>query len=195
MSDIVETLMELNSPIEENFRLTPGQKKALKKIGIETMRDLLFYFPSRYESFSERKNIIDLKEGDKTTVFGKIIKTKTEKTWRKKINLSEITISDLTGAIKATWFNQPYIAKTLKEGDKVALTGKMTRGKSGLYIANPNYEKITSYEALGEGGEILAIYPESAGVTSRWLRYAIKKILRSLKAWPNDPLPKEVLKR
>lgn len=104
---------------------------------------MLFYFPSRYESFSERKNIVDLKEGDKTTVFGKIINTKTEKTWRRKINLSEITISDLTaGSVKATWFNQSYIAKTLKEGDKIALTGKITRGKSGFYIANPNYEKL-----------------------------------------------------
>lgn len=187
--------MNLDSPIEKNFRLTPRQKTALKKIGVKTAVDLLFYFPFRYESFSERKNIIDLQEGDKTTVFGEIIKTKTEKTWRKRINLSEITISDLTGAIKATWFNQPYIAKTLKKGDKVALTGKITRGKSGLYIANPNYEKINSYEALREGSAILAVYPESAGITSRWLRFAVKKILRASRAWPNDPLPKDILKR
>lgn len=192
--------MKLDSFVEENFRLTERQKKALEKLGLKTLRDLLFYFPSRYESFSERKNIIDLQEGDKTTVYGKITKSETQKSWQKRMPYSKIIISDLTSEIEAVWFRQPYISKMLKVGDKIALTGKIGRNKSGLCVTNPNYEKISAYEALGKGSAILAVYPETTGITSRWLRYAIQKILKdsALKIsngnpWIKDPIPQEIL--
>ena len=133
--------MELNSSIEKEFRLSPRQKTALDKIGLKTTKDLLFYFPSRYENFSERKNIASLAEGDKTTVFGEVLEASLGKTWRKRMAISEITVGDNTGIIKAVWFHQPYMAKMLNVGDKVALTGKISRNKSGLSISNPNFEK------------------------------------------------------
>jgi len=184
--------MPLNSLIEENFRLTSWQKKALKKLKLRTISDLIFYFPSRYESFSQRKNIIDLTEGDKTTVFGQVADIKMEKTWQKKMTLCQAVISDLTGTINAVWFHQPYIANILKIGDKVALSGKISRNKSGLYITNPTYEKISSYEALGEGSALLAIYPETRGLSSRWLRFAIQKILKNSELLP-DQIPEKIL--
>ena len=105
--------MELNSSIEKEFRLSPRQKTALGKLGLKTIRDLLFYFPSRYENFSERKNIINLTEGDKTTVFGEVLEASLGKTWRKKMAVSEISLGDNTGIIKAVWFHQPYMAKII----------------------------------------------------------------------------------
>lgn len=185
--------MNLSSFIEENFRLVDAQKRAMKKLGLKNLRDLLFYFPSRYESFSERKNIIDLKEGEKTTVYGTISGLKMNKSWRRRTAMASAIISDMTGIINVVWFSQPYVANILKDGDKVALTGKITHSKSGLYIANPSYEKISSYEALGKGGEIMAIYPETRGVTSRWLRFAIKKIIKTTEQFPSDPIPQEIL--
>jgi ATP-dependent DNA helicase RecG len=185
--------MDINSSLEENFRLTERQKRGLGKLGLKTIRDLLFYFPSRYENFSARKNIIDLQEGDKTTVYGKISDLKMEKSWQRKMPLSHAVISDFTGAIRAVWFHQPYVANILRNGDKVALTGKIGRNKNGLYLANPSYEKISSYEALGKGAAFLAIYPETPGITSRWLRFAIQKILKTTIEYPPDPLPLEIL--
>ncbi|NUQ57040.1 MAG: ATP-dependent DNA helicase RecG [Candidatus Paceibacter sp.] len=186
--------MTLNSPFEENFRLTERQKDGLAKLGLKTSRDLLFYFPSRYEHFSERKNIIDLAEGDKTTVFGEVLEAETSKTWRKKMAISEITVGDNTGLLNAVWFRQPYVAKMLKIGDKVALTGKISIGKSGFYVSNPSFEKISSYEALGEGSMILPIYPETVGITSRWLRFAVDRILKKVGLTElQDPLPEKVL--
>jgi len=187
--------MDIHSLIEDNFRLNERQKNGLKKLELKTIYDLLFYFPFRYESFSERKNIIDLKEGDKTTIYGEVLDIKKEKTWRKKLNITEAEIGDQTGVIKAVWFHQPYVANILEKGDKVSLTGKIAFGKSGLYISNPTYEKITSFENLGEGGSILAIYPETTGLTSRWFRFAIFKILKNLKNFPVDPLPLKILKK
>lgn len=181
------------SLIEENFRLTERQKKALAKIGLKTIRDLLFYFPSRYEQFSERKNIINLEEGDKTTVFGTVLETSLGKTWKKRMPIAEISVGDNTGIISAIWFHQAYMAKMINIGDKLALTGKVSRGKSGLYMSNPDFEKISSYEALGEGAMILPIYPESAGITSRWLRFAIQRILKSPMSDITDSVPPDIL--
>jgi len=187
--------MELNSSIEKEFRLSPRQKTALGKLGLKTIRDLLFYFPSRYENFSERKNIINLTEGDKTTVFGEVLEASLGKTWRKKMAVSEISLGDNTGIIKAVWFHQPYMAKIINIGDKVALTGKISRNKSVLFISNPDFEKISQYEALGEGSMILPVYPETSGITSRWLRFTVQKILNSLKENIVDPIPEEILKK
>ncbi|MBU1159903.1 DNA helicase RecG, partial [Patescibacteria group bacterium] len=186
--------MDLDSPIEKIFRLAERQKKALKNLGLKTVRDLLFYFPSRYENFSERKNIIDLQQGDKTTVYGKITDLKSERARFKKLHYTQAIISDFTGNIKAVWFRQPYLATILKIGDKVALTGKISLGKNGLYLANPTYERIGSYEDLGEGASLLAIYPETRGISSRWLRFSLDKILKNINEFPQDAIPEEILK-
>ncbi len=187
--------MELDSLIEKNFKITARQKRALGKLGLKTLRDMLFYFPSRYENFSERKNIIDLRDGDKTTVYGKIVETERQKTRTRKM-LSRIIISDFTGTINALWFNQPYITNILKVGDKVALTGKISSGKSGLYIANPTFKKVDSYEDLGGGEALLAVYPETRGITSRWMRFGAQKILAGISnADFHDPVPRNILKK
>lgn len=185
----------MDSLIEKNFRLSPKQKTALDKLGLKTTKDLLFYFPSRYENFSERKNIASLIDGDKTTVFGEVLEASLGKTWKKKMAISEITLGDNTGIIKAVWFHQPYMAKIISIGDKVALTGKVSNGKGGLQMSNPSFEKISSYESLGEGAVLLPVYPETIGLTSKWIRFALQRILASLKEKPTDPIPQEILKK
>ncbi len=188
--------MNLSDPIADHFRITERQKTALKKIGLKTIEDLLFYLPHRHESFSERKNIIDLTEGDKTTVFGRVVEIKKNRAMRRRLYYTEATIGDFTSTVKAIWFNQPYIEKILAKGDKVALTGKITHGKSGLYLSNPTYEKVNEYEDLGEGAALLAIYSETPGISSKWLRFAIQKSLKSIgKETLQDPIPVNVLEK
>lgn len=187
--------MELSLPLESVFQLNPKQKAALDKLELKTIQDLLFYFPSRYEVLSGRKNIINLSEGDKTTVFGVVLEASMGKTWKKKMAFSEADIGDNTGIIKAVWFHQPYMAKILKVGDKVAMTGKISTGKAGLYMSNPDFERAGSFENLGEGAAILPVYPETYGLTSKWLRFAIDKSLKYLKENLTDPIPAEILEK
>src|SRR3989338_6824094 len=186
----------LDEPLNAYFpRLKDVQVKALVRLVIKTGLDLLYYFPARYESFSGRKNISELKEGEKATVSGKIIETNIEKTRQKKMNISSATVADVSGAIKAIWFHQPYAAKTLNVGDKVILTGKVTNGKKGLYVASPNYEKVSEYENLGEGEGVVAVYPETRGVTSRWLRFGIRRVLQKSLAEAHEHLPVKILEK
>ena len=119
--------MELHDKLEARFRLDENQKKALRKLSLFSVADLLFHFPVRYGNTSEVKKISDLVPGDMATVYGKVSKLKTKKSFHSKIPMAEGEIEDLSGKIKITWFNQAYLAKMLHDGENVKLTGKITQ--------------------------------------------------------------------
>jgi len=180
--------MDLNSPIEGNFRLIEPQKKALKKLGIKTIEDLLYHFPVRYGDTSEKRNIGNLIEGEKAVVFGKISGLKTSKSFKSKIPMSEAWIEDESGKIKAVWFHQPYIAKMIHENAYVRADGKVSDRKGELYFSNPKIETIAKLpigvgdSLFGEQGEahsLYPVYPESQGITSNWFYHAIQKVFNS----------------
>ena len=134
--------MELSDKLEDKFRLDINQKKALRRLELFSVSDLLFYFPVRYSDISEVKKIAELIPGDLATVYGKISNLKTKKSFRSKIPMAEGQIEDLSGKIKIIWFNQAYLAKMIHNGENVKLTGKITLGKRGIYLANPEFEKM-----------------------------------------------------
>src|SRR3989344_776471 len=129
--------MELDSQVEDIFRLVLPQQKALERLGIHTVKDLLYHFPNRYVEASDIKTISSLTKGNSATIFGTLTKLKTGKAFRKKIPLAEGTLEDDTGKIRVVWFHQPYIAKTFENGGFVKITGKVGENKRGLYFSNP----------------------------------------------------------
>ncbi len=209
--------MELHDKLEDKFRLDVNQRRALHRLKLFSVADLLFHFPVRYSDMSELKKISELVAGDMATVYGKVSNLKTKKSFRSKIPMAEGVIADLSGKIKITWFNQAYLAKMLHEGDSVKLTGKVTASKSGIYLANPEFEKmmdmpIDSHETLftpspqpspeGRGGTPLntgfsyPIYAETRGITSKWFYHAIEKILREKTLEKiTDYIPADILKK
>ena len=134
--------MQLSDKLELKFRLDANQKRALHKLKLFSVADLLFHFPVRYSDISTVFKISDLVAGTSATVYGKVSKLKTKKGFRSKIPMAEGEIADLSGKIKIIWFNQAYLAKMLHDGENVKLTGKVTASKSGTYLANPEFEKI-----------------------------------------------------
>ncbi len=135
--------MELHDKLETKFRLDENQKKALRRLKLFSVSDLLFHFPVRYSDISEVKKIAEVIPGDVATVYGKISKLKLRKSFRSKIPMAEGEVEDLSGKIKIIWFNQAYLAKMIHNGENVKLTGKVTQGKSGIYLANPEFEKMS----------------------------------------------------
>src|SRR3990167_352225 len=128
----------------------------------------------------------------------------TKKSWKGRKTLAEGVLKDETGKIKVRWFNQPYIAKMYQSGTLVKAVGKVTGSPGKEYLANPELERISATdvgifqkpsERLDEGG-LFAIYPESRGTTSLWVRHALEKIFSSgLLQTIEDPIPPEILKR
>jgi ATP-dependent DNA helicase RecG len=196
--------MDLNSPIEKNFRLADGQKKALKKLGIKTINDLLYHFPIRYGDTSEKRNIGSLVIGEKAVIFGKISGLKMSKGFKSKIAMAQAQIEDESGKIKSVWFHQPYIAKMIQEGSFVRLEGKVSQKKSlprseaslvrasttggELYLSNPKIETVAKlpigvgdslFNGTDELHSLYPVYPESKGITSNWFYHVIHKIFNS----------------
>ena len=195
--------MDFNSPLEAITRPNEFEKKALKKLGLKTVGDLLYYFPARYGDTSEKKNIGALLAGEKAVVFGRISGLKTSKGFRTKIAMSSATIEDESGKIKAVWFHQPYIAKMIHEGAFVRADGKVSERKGELYLSNPKIETIGKLpigvgdSLFGDDGEVHSlypVYPETKGVTSNWLYHKIQKILASgILEKVDDPIPEYIL--
>jgi ATP-dependent DNA helicase RecG len=191
--------MNLATPIEKIPRIGTIFQKRLKKLGIKTIRDLFYHFPHRYEDFSKIIPIARAKLNEEVCLKGKILEIENRRTWKKRMILTEAILEDNSGAIKIIWFNQPYLIKVLKEGDFVCLAGKILLGEKNIYLSNPAYEKISPSpifsEELTHVGRIVAVYPETEGLSSRWLRYILKPLLLSLKDKIQDPLPEEIIRK
>ena len=121
--------MSPDTKLVEIFRILPAQEKALQKLGIKTVKDLLYHFPARYGDAAQVTNIADLRKGDTSVVFGRISGLKTSKAFRKKIPMAEGMIEDNTGKIKIVWFHQAFLAKKLTEGSFYQFSGKVTERK------------------------------------------------------------------
>jgi len=192
--------MDFQTPVEKLPRVGPLLQKRLKKLGIKTVEDLLFHFPHRYEDFSYLVPISKLKSGENFSIRGKIIKIKNRKTWKKRMILTEAFVADETGTIKVIWFNRPYLINVLKEGDFVSLAGKVLLREGKIYLSNPAYEKIGNQQSvignqqLTHTGRLVPVYPETEGLSSKWIRAMIKPILIKMKGKIEDPLPAELKK-
>lgn len=204
-------MLSLETPIENIPKIGQAYQKKLKKLGVKTIKDLLFYFPSRYDDFSAITPIDRVKVGDTVCVKGKVSQIDHKRTFKRRLDIIEVVIEDETGSITALWFNQPYLEKTFKEGSFVCLAGKVSLGKDGIYLNNPAYEKIHPvkssqnevFRAAGQfdrvslihTGRIVPVYRETRGLTSRWLRFVIKPLLVSFYNKIPETLPQEIIKK
>lgn len=190
--------------LSTHFRLDENHRKGLARLGLTTVRDLLYYFPVRYSDISTVRPIKDVVAGDTVTIYGTITAPKTKKSFKSRMPMAEAWIEDVSGKMKVMWFNQAYIAKMVHDGDTVKLTGKIADGKQGIYLSNPEFERapdmaIDSHTSLFGTQDIQGVfgypvYPETKSVTSKWLYHAIQKALRSgvLDHLP-DPIPEDIL--
>lgn len=200
----------LSTSLSSIHRLTGAQIKALNKIGISTVHDLLYYFPARYGDKGEAHVISSLEPKKDSVVYGKISGLKTSKAYIKKIPMSEAVITDDTGSIKVVWFNQPYIAKMIKEGSMVKVQGKTSirqapGKKDDIYFTNPKIETVgtiplhTEESIFGTEGEALTlypVYPETKGITSNWIYHSFQKIISKKEIdQVDDPIPASILKK
>ncbi len=188
-------------PLEVLPGIAQKFSKYLRKLGIETVRDLLWHFPSRYEDFSQLRRVADLQPGEQSTIQGTIEEVNLRRTWRRNYTIVEAVIVDETGNIRAIWFNQPYIAHTLRVGRMANFAGKVSVSHEGeLYLSSPAYELVSGREDR-EGGmpetrhtaRLVPIYPETRGLTSKGLRFLIQPILKNIER-ASEWIPAEILK-
>ncbi|MCK4892297.1 MAG: DEAD/DEAH box helicase, partial [Candidatus Pacebacteria bacterium] len=121
--------------------------------------------------------ISEVELGEVVSVRGKIVDIQNIRTWKRKMNITEALIEDESGAIKAVWFNQPFLVRNLKKGANVSLSGKIVYAQEGLQLSNPSYEFLGSGQSL-HTARLVPVYHETEGLSSKWLRAHIKPIMK-----------------
>ena len=171
-----------------------GPKKAYKlnKLGIFTLKDLLYYFPRQYEDRNNLKKIIDLKNEDKATVKAIISNISTSNP-KKGMTLTKVDIKDETGFAKLVFFNQPYISNTFRNGDTVLVFGKVKKEFKNTEITSCEIEHLTN--SPKNTCKIMPIYPLTFGVTNKEIISIIKSVLSNKELVVKDYLPKNIIEK
>ena len=171
-----------------------GQKMAekLNRVGAETILDLLYLFPRRYDDYTLLKPINKLQYGEQVTIIGTIWQTKVRRT-RTNQPLIESIINDGTGSVQATWFNQPWLADQLRAGLQVVLSGKVEMFLGRPVFNSPEWEPL-EMEPL-RTRRIVPVYPLTDGLTATKMREVMQRVVKEWAARVPDPLPVEIRKR
>ena len=140
--------------IEELKGIGPYYQKKLKALRIKTIRDFLRHFPSRYEDFSQLKKISELEADGVCSVFAKIEKIKTRKSFKKRLFITEAVLKDETGEVPVTWFGQPFLMKSLKAGVLVIVSGKVVSKEDKISFQSPVFEIVSRDQEEFESAEI-----------------------------------------
>ncbi|EKD85620.1 MAG: ATP-dependent DNA helicase [uncultured bacterium] len=193
----------LKSSIEAAGGIYKRYAASLEKLGIVNFEDFLFHIPFRYDDYSIISKINQLQPGEVVTIRGKVIDIKNQYT-RRHFVLQTAKIEDETGIIEIVWFNQPYIAKTISKGDFISLSGKIEQKLNKLVMQSPDYEIVPQKrDPASDGrtsnfihtGRLVPVYNETRGVSSKWLRRQVFKLLNENKNELVDFLPKEIVSK
>lgn len=168
----------------------PVRKKLFFQLGIESVEDLLYFFPRRYEDRREITALSQVKLGEWQTVQGRVLTQGARKSWYTKKHVTEVLIDDGKGQMICVWFNQPYLEYYLKPGVRAVLYGKVDRYKNRIQMVAPEYEIIDEddKESLNIG-RIVPMYSLTRGITQRYLRKIIKACLDKYHEGLRDELP------
>jgi ATP-dependent DNA helicase RecG len=190
-------MIKTNSPISVVPKIGPKYQKLLEKLEIFKVEDMLYHFPFRYQDYSQFKTIKDLQNGDTITVTATLASIKNIYTRNGK-RITKASVVDHTGELEIIWFNQHYIKNTLEIGKTYNISGKVGFFDGKLCFLSPDMEIVSnafskkSTENI-HTGRLIPIYPETSGISSKWLRAKIKSIL-DLGTDLEEFLPEEILK-
>ncbi|MBQ9679402.1 MAG: ATP-dependent DNA helicase RecG [Ruminococcus sp.] len=168
-----------------------GEKRAslFRKLGINTVGDMITYYPRAYDNWAETTPISELSDGEKYVVRARVATPVNNQRISGGRMLAKLSVSDDTGYMNLTFFNNKYIASMLRFGEEYCFMGRVTRDKYGCQMVSPEFTSAATADA------ITPVYNLTAGLTNRMLVKAAKDALSMLPDVVKDPLPYDVLKR
>ena len=201
----------LQGPIQYLKGVGPRRAADLKRVGLTTVEDLLYRFPTRYEDRGHFQTIASLRPGVAASVFGEVLSCGIRPTRRPRFKIFELLLRDATGSLRAIWFNQPFLNDVFHPHQRVILFGKLELTSHGLQMNSPDYEIVDGdkgneggeeYEG-GEGGadatvhtgRIVPIYEKTGTLTAKMQRSLVHQALQTLPPHVQDPLPPAVRQR
>ncbi|MDL1944249.1 ATP-dependent DNA helicase RecG [Chloroflexi bacterium CFX2] len=170
----------------------PKNAESLARLGMQTLGDMLYNFPRRYEDYTLLKPIQSLMYGDVVTVIGSIQSVHNRPIRGGKQSIIEVIISDGTGALRVSFFNQPWLMNRFKQGDMISVSGKVDQYLGRIVMNSPDWEFV-EVENL-HTNRIVPIYPLTERITQKWLRNQMKQVVTYWAPAVVDALP-DTIKR
>ena len=166
-----------------------GAKHAqtLARLGIHSLGDMLYNFPRRYDDYTQLKPIQRLTYGEDVTVIGTIDSVSTRPIRGGRFQITEAVITDGTGFLRVTWFNQPWVGKRLLDGAQIVLSGKIDQYLGRLVMNSPEWEPLEQQNL--HTNRIVPVYPLTSKITQRWLRRTMYEVVTYWAPRVADPLP------
>lgn len=187
--------LSLDASVQYVPRVGPRMATLLKKLGVETVYDLLTYVPFRYDDYSVVSSIGSVQPGETVTLVGTLDSISAFITKNGK-RIVTGRLRDETGVMNLTWFNQSYLIKVLKGGETLSVSGKVDWFGPKITLTSPVYEIL--HEAGEETkslhtGRLVPVYSETEGLSSKWLRGRISYLLESVLEKLSETLPQHVI--
>jgi ATP-dependent DNA helicase RecG len=180
----------LEAPVTVLSGVGPRHAQTLGRLGIHTLRDLLYYYPRRYDDYSQLKPINRLFYGEEVTVIGMIQNVNVRPFRGGHGKLIEAIVSDGSGSLRISWFNQPWLANRLQKGMPVVLSGKIDQYLGRLVMNSPEWEPLDQQNL--HTNRIVPVYPLTANITQRWLRGSMFQVVNFWAPRVNDHLPESI---
>lgn len=183
--------MNLQTPVEKAGGMYKMYARRLEKLNIKTFEDFLYHIPSRYDDFSLISKIERVQPGELVTIQGVVSAINNEFTKNFK-KLQKAKITDDTGIIEVVWFNQPYLTKIIHVQDKISLSGTIDWFLRKLVMQSPQYEIINNSPMI-HTGRLVPVYPETRGISSKWLRRQVYNLLNENREKFIEYLPSSII--
>ena len=182
----------LDAPVTVVSGISDIMAKKFARLGVKTVRDLLYFFPHRHFDYSKRKTISQLGEGKEETIVANVWETRVTMPGGRRS--TEAIVGDETGNMRVVWFNNPYIAKTLKANSRVMLSGRVGIFHGQYVFQSPEWEVIEDKELI-HTGRLVPQYHLTAGLGSRQARRLMKSVIDNWAGQVVDFLPRDLRER
>jgi len=176
----------LNAPVTVLPGVGPRHAETIANLGLRTLGDMLYFFPRRYLDYSQLRPINRLFYGEVVTVLGMVESASLRPARSGKLQLVEAVVSDGSGSLRVTWFNQPWLIKRLHNGVYVSLSGKVEQYLGRLAMNNPEIELLDQDHL--HTNRIVPVYSLTASITQHWLRGLMHQVVTYWAGRVRDPL-------
>lgn len=188
--------LQLSSSVQYLKGIGPHRAGVLAPAGIRLIEDVLYFFPRRYEDRSRLVPIEALELGKVATVQAEITSVNARRGFRSRFDVLEASVADDTGRIFAVWFNQPYLRKYFKVGERLILYGKVELYRDRIQMASPEFEVIGSDTAdVLSANRIVPIYSLPQGISQKVFRKIVKRVLDECISQLAEVLPFDIRSR
>ncbi len=181
----------LDAPVTVLQGIGPRNAQTLGRLGLHTLRDMLYYFPRRYDDYTNMKPINRLWYGEEVTVIGSVENITTRPVRGGKMQLVEAILDDGSGSLRINWFNQVWVTRRLHTGMQIVVSGKVEQYLGRLVMNNPEWEQLEQ-EQLNTN-RIVPVYGLTAQITQRWLRRMMNQVVTYWAPRVQDSLPAGLL--